>query len=172
MHRMTPFQKVALKVKYTFDVQCLNFQYKFVNNKLPNYFRDMFKYNRELHDNETRNHDPHISNSHQWCPWRLRHHKPDLLSKYLNIWYTELQRFVYLLFRTKLNAISLIYTVTNDSISIAMFATTENDKSHRQRLMSDDCHMISGCTCNSVRHSDKCGHGRWPECGRRYCVSV
>ena len=39
-----------LKVNGIFDVQCLKFWYKFVNKKLPNYFRDMFKYNYELHD--------------------------------------------------------------------------------------------------------------------------
>ena len=46
-----------LKVKDIFDVQCLKFWYKFVNNELPNYFRNMFTYNHELHDFETRNRD-------------------------------------------------------------------------------------------------------------------
>ena len=41
-----------LKVKDIFDVQCLQFWYKFVNRKLPNYFRDMSKYNYELHEME------------------------------------------------------------------------------------------------------------------------
>ena len=31
-----------LKVQDIFDVQCLKFWYKFVNNELPNYFRNMF----------------------------------------------------------------------------------------------------------------------------------
>ena len=30
----------------------MNFSYKFVNKKLPNYLRDMFKYNHEVHDIE------------------------------------------------------------------------------------------------------------------------
>ena len=43
-----------LKVNDIFDVQCLKFWYEFVNKKLPNYFRDMFKYNYELHGMGTR----------------------------------------------------------------------------------------------------------------------
>ena len=38
-----------LKVKDPFDLQCLNICYEFVNKKLPNFFRDMFEYNHELH---------------------------------------------------------------------------------------------------------------------------
>ena len=80
-----------LKVKDIFDVQCMKFWYKFVNRKLPNYFRDMFKYNHVVHDIGTRSHDQlHL------YPTRtsgarnvLRHHIPELLNtfpKYLNIW--------------------------------------------------------------------------------------
>ena len=73
-----------LKVKDIFDVQCLKFWYKFVNKKLPNYFRDMFKYNHELHEIGTRSHDQlHL------YPTRtsgarnvLRHHIPELLNKF------------------------------------------------------------------------------------------
>ena len=73
-----------LKVKDIFDVQCLKFWYKFVNKKLPNYFRDMFKYNYELHEIGTRSHDQlHL------YPTRtsgarnvLRHHIPELLNKF------------------------------------------------------------------------------------------
>ena len=43
-----------LKVKDTFEIQCLKFWYKYMNNKLPNYFRNKFTYNHEI---ETRNHD-------------------------------------------------------------------------------------------------------------------
>ena len=73
-----------LKVKDIFDVQCLKFWHKFVNKKLPNYFRDMFKYNYELHEIGTRSHDQlHL------YPTRtsgarnvLRHHIPELLNKF------------------------------------------------------------------------------------------
>ena len=73
-----------LKVNDIFDVQCLKFWYKFVNKKLPNYFRDMFKYNYELHEIGTRSHDQlHL------YPTRtsgarnvLRHHIPELLNKF------------------------------------------------------------------------------------------
>ena len=46
-----------LKLNDIFDVQCLIFCYKFVNEKLSNYFINMFKYNYELHDIGTRSHD-------------------------------------------------------------------------------------------------------------------
>ena len=73
-----------LKVNDIFEVQCLKFWYKFVNKKLPTYFRDMFIYNYELHDIVTRSHDRlHL------YPTRtsgarnvLRHHIPELLNKF------------------------------------------------------------------------------------------
>ena len=73
-----------LKVKDIFEIQCLKFWYKYVNNKLPNYFRNMFTNNHELHEIETRNHDRlHL------YPTRtsgarniLRHHIPELLNKF------------------------------------------------------------------------------------------
>ena len=46
-----------LNVKDIFEVQCLKFWYRFVNKKLPNYFRDIFKYNYELHEIGTRSQD-------------------------------------------------------------------------------------------------------------------
>ena len=46
-----------LNVKAIFDVQCMKIWYKFVHKKRPNYFRDMFKYNHEVHDIGTRSHD-------------------------------------------------------------------------------------------------------------------
>ena len=75
-------QLQLLKVKDIFDVQCIKFWYKFVNKKLPNYFRNMFKYNYEVHDIGTRSHDQlHL------YPTRtsgarnvLRHHIPELLN--------------------------------------------------------------------------------------------
>ena len=36
-----------LKIDDLFDVQCLKFWYKFKNNTLPYFFRDMFQYNYE-----------------------------------------------------------------------------------------------------------------------------
>ena len=39
-----------LKVKGIFGNQCLKFWYKYVNNKLPNYFRNMFNRNRKYKD--------------------------------------------------------------------------------------------------------------------------
>ena len=73
-----------LKVKDIYENQCLKFWYKYVNNKLPNYFRNMFPYNHELHEIETRNHDrlhlypTNISGARNV----LRHHIPELLNKF------------------------------------------------------------------------------------------
>ena len=77
-------QLYLLKVKDIFDVQCMKFWYKFVNKKLPIFFRDMFKYNHEVHDIGTRSHDQlHL------YPTRtsgarnvLRHHIPELLNTF------------------------------------------------------------------------------------------
>ena len=46
-----------LKIKDIFDVQCMKFWYKFVNNNVPTYFASMFRYNHELYDIQTRNHE-------------------------------------------------------------------------------------------------------------------
>ena len=57
-HTEPPFKQLhLLKVKDIFEIPCLKFWYKYVNNKLPNYFCSMFTYNHELHEIETRNHD-------------------------------------------------------------------------------------------------------------------
>ena len=58
--------------------------YKFVSKELPNYFRNMFKYNYELHEIGTRSNDQiHL------YPTRtsgarnvLRHHIPELLNEF------------------------------------------------------------------------------------------
>ena len=71
-----------LKVKDIFDVQCLKFWYKFVKKKLPNYFRDMFKYNCELH--EIRSHDQlHLYPTRTSGARNVsRHHIPELMNKF------------------------------------------------------------------------------------------
>ena len=75
-----------LKVKDIFDVQCLKFWYKIVNNELPNYFRNMFTYtcNHDLHDIETRNRDRlrlHLYQTRTSGARNvLRHHIPELLN--------------------------------------------------------------------------------------------
>ena len=73
-----------LKVKDIFDVQCLKLWYKFVNNELPNYFRNMFTYNHELHDFETRNRDRlHLYQTRTSGARNvLRHHIPELLNRF------------------------------------------------------------------------------------------
>ena len=73
-----------LKVKDIFDVQCLKFWYKFMNNELPNYFRNMFTYNHELHDFETRNRDRlHLYQTRTSGARNvLKHHIPELLNRF------------------------------------------------------------------------------------------
>ena len=77
-------QLYLLKVKDIFDVQCPKFWYKFVNEKFPNYFRDMLKYNYELHETGTRSHDQLHSYPTRTSGARnvLRHHIPELLNKF------------------------------------------------------------------------------------------
>ena len=126
-----------LQVKDIFEVQCLKFWYKFVNNKLPNYFRDIFKFNHELHDIQTRNHDrltlyPIRTSGVQNV---LRHPIPELLDKFPQYLIDRIKTHSIYSFHTKLNVTWLIYTVTNVTISMATFGTTaENDKSPRRKL--------------------------------------
>ena len=56
----------------------------FVNNELPNYFRNMFTYNHELHDFETRNRDRlHLYQTRTSGARNvLRHHTPELLNRF------------------------------------------------------------------------------------------
>ena len=46
-----------LKLVGIFDIQCMQFFYKFTNNTLPKYFRSLFKYNRDIYEIATRNHN-------------------------------------------------------------------------------------------------------------------
>ena len=84
-HTETLFKQLhLLKVKDIFEIQCLKFWYIYVNNKLPNYFRNMFTYNHESHEIETRNHDRlHLyPTSTSGARNVLRHHVPELLNKF------------------------------------------------------------------------------------------
>ena len=73
-----------LKIKDIFDVQCMKFWYKFINNNEPTYFASMFRYNHELYEIQTRSHELlHLypfrtSNAHN----ALRHRIPELLCKF------------------------------------------------------------------------------------------
>ena len=73
-----------IKIKDLFDIQCLKFWYKFVNKLLPEYFKDMFRFNHELYEIGTRN-----RNNLHLFPTRtagaqnvLRHAIPKLLLEY------------------------------------------------------------------------------------------
>ena len=73
-----------LKIKDIFDVQCMKFWYKFVNNNVPTYFASMFRYNHELYEIQIRSHESlHLypfrtSNAHN----ALRHRIPEFLCKF------------------------------------------------------------------------------------------
>ena len=115
-----------LKVKDIFDVQCLKFWYKFVNKKLPNYFRDMFEYNYELHEIGTRSHDQlHL------YPTRtsgarnvLKHHIPELLNKFPK----------YLIDRIKTHS---------------LYSISYNIKCYLTDLYSYNCSIIDCYICNN-----------------------
>ena len=47
----------SLRLDVMFDIQCNNFFYKFTNNTLPEYFRSLFRHNRDIFEIETRNHN-------------------------------------------------------------------------------------------------------------------
>ena len=70
-----------LKVKDIFNVQCLKFWYKFVNGMLPDYFRQMFTFNRDIYDIQTRRHDRlHLFPSRTSSGRNvMRHRIPELL---------------------------------------------------------------------------------------------
>ena len=46
-----------LKLDGIFDIQCMTFFCKFTNNTLPKYFHSSFRYNRDIYEIETRNHN-------------------------------------------------------------------------------------------------------------------
>ena len=120
-------QLYLLKVKDIFDVQCMKFWYKFVNKKLPNYFRDMFKYNHEVHDIGTRSHDQlHL------YPTRtsgarnvLRHHIPELLNTFPK----------YLIDKIKTHS---------------LYSISHRIKCYLVDLYSYDCSIIDCYICNNI----------------------
>ena len=46
-----------LKLSGIFYIKCMNFWYKFTNNTLPKYFHFLFRYNGDIYEIETRNHN-------------------------------------------------------------------------------------------------------------------
>ena len=72
------------KIKDIFDVQFMKFWYECVNQTVPIYLSSMFRYNHELYDIETRNHDSLQSEPVRTKSARsiLRHQIPELLLDY------------------------------------------------------------------------------------------
>ena len=114
-----------LRVKDILNVQCTEFWYKFVNKKLPNYFRDMLKYNHDVHDIGTRSHDRlHLyptltSGAHNV----LGHHVPELLNTFPKY------------FRDKIKTYSL-------------YSISHLIECHLTDLYSFDCSIIDCYICN------------------------
>ena len=120
-------QLYLLKVKDIFDVQCMKFWYKFVNKKLPNYFRDMFKYNHEIHDIGTRSHDQlHLypTRTSGACNV-LRHHIPELLNTFPK----------YLIDKIKTHS---------------LYSISHHIKCYLIDLYSYDCSIIDCYICNNI----------------------
>ena len=117
-----------LKVKDIFDVQCLKFWYKFVNKKFPNYFRNMFKYNFELHTCKigTRSHDQlHLYPNRTSDARKVwRHHTPELLNKFPK----------YLIDRIKTHS---------------LYSISYNIKCYLTDLYSYNCSIIDCYICNN-----------------------
>ena len=127
VHTEPLFKELQLpKIKDIFDVQCLKFWDKFVNKKLPNYFRDMFKYNYELHKIGTRSHDQLHLYPTRTCGARnvLRHHTPELLNKFPK----------YLIDRIKTHS---------------LYSISYNNKCYLTDLYSYNCSIIDCYICNN-----------------------
>ena len=160
-----------LKVNDIFDVQYLKFWYKFVNKKLSNYFRDMFKYNYELHNIGIRSRDQlHLYQTRTSSACNvLRHHIPLLLNKFPE----------YLTDRIKTHSLHSIPAISNVtwlickviilalSICYIIFATitSVSDKSIKWKLGFHGRPLIIGC-CPSSRNDNLgsrwwFGGGRW-----------
>ena len=124
-----------LKVKDIFDVQCPKFWYKFVNNELPNYFRNMFTYNHDLHDFETRNRDRlHLYQTRTSGARNvLRNHLRNYWIDFPSIWLTKWRRIVCILLPTILNFTWLIYIVMTAMKSTAIFATKTDHDNRRSK---------------------------------------
>ena len=77
------FKKLTLlKVHDIFKLQCTKFYYKHTHNKLPDYFRDFFRRNSEIHGYQTRNREqlrPQTMNniSSRSC---IRFHIPNVIN--------------------------------------------------------------------------------------------
>ena len=128
-HTASLFKRLnLLQVKEIFDVQCLKFWYRFGNNKLPNYFRDMFKFNNEVHDIEIINHDRlHLYPTRTSGPRNvLRHHIPELLDKFPQ----------YLIDRIKMHSI---------------YSFSHQIKCYLVDLYSYECNDINCYVCNYSR---------------------
>ena len=117
-----------LKVKDIFDVQCRKFWYKVVNNELPNYFRNMFTYNHELHDIESRNRDRlHLYQTRTSGARNvLRHHISELLNRFPQHWIAKMKTH-------------------------SMYSVTHHIKFHLIDLYSYDCNEINCYMCNKNR---------------------
>ena len=69
-----------LKLDGIFDIQCIKCFDKFTNNTLPKYFHSLFRYNRDIYEIVTRNHNQlHLfpTPTHS-ADNVLRHHIPNL----------------------------------------------------------------------------------------------
>ena len=116
-----------LNVKDIFDVQCMKFWYKFVHKKLPNYFRDMFQYNHEVHDIGTRSHDRlHLYLTRTSGALNvLRHHLPELLNTFRK----------YLIEKIKTHV---------------LYSISHHIKCYLIDLYSYDCGIIDCYMCNNI----------------------
>ena len=138
-----------LKVKDIFDVQSLQSWCKFVNQKLPNYFRDMFRYNYVLHEIGTQRPDPHHLYPTHTSGARnvLRHAHRNKSLEYLidRIKTHSLFSTPILWSFTWLICIAIIVAL---SIGTLATLTTESDKSIKWRSEIYACR----CTCRPVPH--------------------
>ena len=73
-----------LKLDGIFDIQCMKLFYNFTNNTLPKYFHSLFRYNCDIYEMVTRNHNQlQLFHTHTHSAEHvLQHHIPKLIEKF------------------------------------------------------------------------------------------
>ena len=153
----------------------MKFWYKFVNKKLPNYFRDIFKFNHEPRDIDTKNHDRiHLYPTRTSGARNVfRHHIPELLNKFPQ----------YLIDRIKTNSIYSfshqikcylvdLYSYECNDINCYICNYSREWQVAKAETVYYDSPVIIGYTCRLLSHSDKFRRGWWLKGGHRDWVSV
>ena len=144
----------------------------------------MFKFNHELHDLETRNHDrlhqypTHTSGARNV----LRHHIPELLNKFPQYLVDRIKTHSIYSFSHQIKCYLVshqikcylvdLYSYAYNDINCYVCNYTREWQIAKAETVNYDCPVIIGYTCSLLSHSDKCRRGWWLSGGHRDWVSV